>query len=125
MGGLFNGYFFKPFTNSLEALKAGTLQGGMMTVVFFEMLRAVFSALFFTMKLPKPLRYTFSSFDNESFTISIKASTVDSTDVFIYSCTFADLIYNICFCHKGVIIFLSKTGAKVIYLFYLSLLVIR
>ena len=50
--GNFNGYFFKPFTKSLEALKAGTLQAGMMTVVFLEMLRAVFSALFFTMKLP-------------------------------------------------------------------------
>ena len=50
-----------------------------MIVVFFEMLRAVFSALCLMMKLPNPLKYTLSFFDSDSFTVSIKASTVVST----------------------------------------------
>src|SRR5690606_27768949 len=52
----------------------------MMIVVFLEILRAVFCALFFTMKLPKPLKYTFSLLAKESFTTSIKDSTVANTD---------------------------------------------
>ena len=37
-------------------LKLGKLWAGMVMVVFLEMLRAVFSARCFTMKLPKPRR---------------------------------------------------------------------
>ena len=47
----------------LAGLNAGMLWAGIVIVVFFEMLRATFSALFLTMKLPKPLRYTFLFFD--------------------------------------------------------------
>ncbi|EJW97185.1 membrane protein [gut metagenome] len=72
-------YFFTDNVNVLAGLNAGILCSGMMIVVFFEMLRAVFWALFFTTKLPKPRRYTFSSFDKEVFTVSIKASRVVST----------------------------------------------
>ena len=42
----------------LAGLNAGILCSGMMIVVLLEILRAVFWALLFTMKLPKPLRYT-------------------------------------------------------------------
>ena len=40
----------------LAGLNAGMLWAGIVIVVFFEMLRATFSALLLTMKLPKPLR---------------------------------------------------------------------
>ena len=40
----------------LAGLNAGMLCSGMMMVVFFEMLRAVFWARFFKMKLPNPRR---------------------------------------------------------------------
>ena len=56
-------------------MKAGMLCSGIMIVVFFEILRAVFCALFFTTKLPNPRKYTFSSLDKESFTASMKATT--------------------------------------------------
>ena len=50
----------QPFaTASLKTgagLKAGMLWAGMMTAVFFVMLRAVFSALSLMMKEPKPRR---------------------------------------------------------------------
>ena len=46
--------------NVLAGLNAGMLCSGIIKVVFFEILRAVFCARFFTMKLPKPRRYTFS-----------------------------------------------------------------
>ena len=72
-------YFFTERVNVFAGLNAGMLCSGIMMVVFFEMFRAVFCALFFTMKLPKPRRYTFSSFDNEVFTESINASSVVST----------------------------------------------
>jgi len=57
------------------------LCSGMMMVVFLEMLRAVFSARFLRMKLPKPRRYTFSFFSpRDCFTVSMNASTVTSTE---------------------------------------------
>jgi len=63
-------------------LNAGMLWAGIIIVVFLEILRAVFCALFFTMKLPKPLRYTFSPFAKEPFTLSINFSTVSRTTAF-------------------------------------------
>ncbi len=45
-------------------------------VVFFEMFLPVFSALVFTIKLPKPLKYTLSPVSNEVFTSFINVSTV-------------------------------------------------
>ena len=48
-------------------------------VVFLEMLRAVFSARSLITKLPNPLKYTLSFLASESFTVSIKASTVVNT----------------------------------------------
>lgn len=42
------------FVKVLAGLKEGMLCSGMMIVVFFEMFLAVFWALFFRMKLPKP-----------------------------------------------------------------------
>ncbi len=72
-------YFFTERVNVFAGLNAGMLCSGIIIVVFFEMLRAVFCALFFTMKLPNPRRYTFSSFDNDVFTEFINASSVVST----------------------------------------------
>ena len=51
-------YFFTCARNSLQGLKAGMLWAGITKVVFLEMLRAVFSARFFRIKLPKPRRKT-------------------------------------------------------------------
>ena len=42
--------------NVFAGLKAGILWAGIIIVVFFEIFRAVFFALFLTIKLPKPLR---------------------------------------------------------------------
>lgn len=47
---------FTLLTKVFAGLKAGIECSGIMMVVFLEMLRAVFLALFFTMKLPNPLR---------------------------------------------------------------------
>jgi hypothetical protein len=73
---------FTLLTKVLAGLKAGMECSGIMMVVFLEMLRAVFLALFFTIKLPKPLRYTFLLLLSESFTVSMKASTVFWTVTF-------------------------------------------
>ena len=72
-------YFFTERVKVLAGLKAGILCSGMMIVVFLEIFRAVFCALFFTMKLPNPRRYTFSSFAKDVLTASMNASTVAST----------------------------------------------
>jgi len=72
-------YFFTSLTKVLAGLKEGMLCSGMIIVVFLEMLRAVFWARFLTMKLPKPLKYTFSSLASDSFTTSMKVSTLDNT----------------------------------------------
>jgi len=47
---------FTPSTKTLAGLNAGTLCAGILIVVFFEMLRPVFSALVLIIKLPKPLK---------------------------------------------------------------------
>ena len=51
-----NTYFFTCDTNDLAGLNEGMLCSGIMMVVFFEILRAVFLALFLMMKQPKPLK---------------------------------------------------------------------
>jgi hypothetical protein len=48
-------FFFTFVANDLAGLKDGMLCEGTMIVVFLEIFLAVFSALFFTTKLPKPL----------------------------------------------------------------------
>ena len=60
----------------LAGLKAGMLCSGMVMVVFFEILRATFFARFFTMKLPKPRRYTLFLLVREVLMLSMKASTI-------------------------------------------------
>ena len=50
--------------------------------IYEEIFLAVFSALSFTMKLPKPLKYTFSSSDKEALTLLMKASTMVCTAFF-------------------------------------------
>jgi len=70
-------------------LNAGILCAGIMMVVFLEMFLPVFSALFLIVKLPNPLRYTFSPFDNEFLTASMKASTVACTATFSIPVLFA------------------------------------
>ena len=49
-------YFFTERVNVFAGLNAGILCSGMIIVVFLEILRAVFCALFFTTKLPNPRR---------------------------------------------------------------------
>ena len=53
-------YFATSSLKVFAGLNAGILCAGIMIVVFLLMLRAVFSALVFTMKEPNPRRYTFS-----------------------------------------------------------------
>ena len=66
--------------NVFAGLKLGKSCAGIVIVVFFEMLRAVFSARCFTIKLPNPRRYTFSFLSNKLFLIaSIKDSTTAET----------------------------------------------
>lgn len=60
-------------------LNAGILWAGMMIVVFLEILRAVFSARCFTMKLPNPRRYTFSPCARLSLIEVIRPSTIEMT----------------------------------------------
>lgn len=75
-------YYLTSSMNTLAGLNAGILCSGIMIVSFLEMLRAVFCERTFTMKLPKPLKYTFSPFASESFTTSMNFSTVSSTLAF-------------------------------------------
>jgi hypothetical protein len=49
-------FVFTPSTNIFAGLNAGILCAGIFIVVFFEILRPVFSALVLIIKLPKPLR---------------------------------------------------------------------
>ena len=58
------------------------LCSGMVIVVFFEMLRATFLARFFTMKLPKPRRYTLFFWVSDVLMLSMKASTIACTCTF-------------------------------------------
>ena len=73
----------------LAGLNAGMLWAGIVIVVFFEMLRATFSALFLTMKLPKPLRYTFLLAVSESLMLYMKDSTICCTCAFSTPVLFA------------------------------------
>ena len=75
------GYYFTCSMNTFAGLKAGMLCSGMMMLVFLRMLRAVFCERVFTMKLPKPRRYTFSPLASESFTVSMNFSMVSRTVV--------------------------------------------
>ena len=47
---------FISVTNSFAGLNAGIIWAGIITVVFFEMFRPVFSARFFRRNVPKPRR---------------------------------------------------------------------
>src|SRR5690606_8608699 len=69
-------------TNTFAGLKLGTKCSGIIIAVFFEIFLAVFSALFLTTKLPKPLTYTFSPPTIAFFTTLKNASTVSWTSTF-------------------------------------------
>src|ERR1700761_2544696 len=69
-------------TKVFAGLKLGTKCSGIIIAVFLEMLRAVFLALFFTTKLPKPLTYTFSPLTIDDLTTLKNASTVSWTSTF-------------------------------------------
>ncbi len=73
---------FTSVTKLFDGLNEGMKCSGILMVTFFEMLRAVFSALFLTTKLPKPLKYTFLPPTTEFFIDSMKASTVACTATF-------------------------------------------
>lgn len=71
--------YFTMLLKVLEGLKTGTSCSGIIIVVFLEILRAVFGALFLRIKLPKPRRYTLLPLANESLTTPIKASRLVNT----------------------------------------------
>ena len=73
---------FTSLTKLLDGLNEGIKCSGILIVTFLEILRAVFSALFFTTKLPKPHKYTFLPSTTEFLIDSIKASTVACTATF-------------------------------------------
>ena len=80
---MLSSYFFISSTNVLAGLNAGKSCAGMLIVVFFEILRAVFSARCFTIKLPKPRKYTFSLLSKRLLLIaSINDSTTTATSYF-------------------------------------------
>ena len=84
-GPAFYPFLFPSFTasrNTLDGLKAGMEWAGITIVVFFVMLRATFSALFLTMKLPNPRKNTSSPAIIVSFMFLINASTTASAAVF-------------------------------------------
>ena len=66
---------FSSFTNSFDGLNAGTSRSGTITVVFLEILRAVFALRCLTRKVPKPLRLTSSLRLCALRTCSINSST--------------------------------------------------
>lgn len=68
--------------HNLDGLKAGMEWAGITIVVFFVMLRATFSALSLTMKLPNPRKNTSSPAIIVSFMFLINASTTASAAVF-------------------------------------------
>src|SRR5512145_2370144 len=65
-----------------EGLNDGILCEGIIIVVFLEIFLAVFSALFFTIKLLKPVRYTFLFLASDVLTVFINASTAFLTVTF-------------------------------------------
>jgi len=84
-GPAFYPFLFPSFTasrNTLDGLKAGMEWAGITIVVFFVMLRATFSALSLTMKLPNPRKNTSSPAIIVSFMFLINASTTASAAVF-------------------------------------------
>lgn len=89
--------YFPSFTaskNVFAGLNAGTEWAGITMVVFFEMLRAFFSALCLMMKLPNPRRNTSFPAIIDSLTLSMNASTtVVATDFSIpVSCAIRAII---------------------------------
>ena len=81
----------------------------MTSVVFFEMLRAVFWARCFTMKLPNPRRYIFSFCCDKLMRISyINASTVAATSFLAMPVSSAILLIISAFV-ISVVIFLLNT----------------
>lgn len=82
---LFDCFFHNHLATSslkeLAGLNAGILWAGIIMVVFLLMFRAVFSARVFTMKEPKPRRYTFSPWARPSFTTVMNCSTTERTAV--------------------------------------------
>ena len=67
---LFKVYFkfsFTSSTNTFAGLKAGIWCAGIIIVVFFLIFLPVFSALFFGLKVPNPLKNTASLDDIDSF----------------------------------------------------------
>jgi len=75
-------FSFTSSKNALAGLNAGTLWAGILIVVFFEILRAVFSARCFMIKLPKPRKKTSFPAIRDSFTLSMNASTTVITTPF-------------------------------------------
>lgn len=74
----------------------------MVIVVFFEMLRATFLARFFTMKLPKPRRYTL--FLGERRLDALHESLDDSLHLHLLNAgAFSDFAYDICLCHVYIV----------------------
>ena len=66
-------------TKDLEGLNLGMLCAGMVIWVFFEIFLAIFWARLCKIKLPKPLKYTFSPFTNDPLITLKNDSTVSCT----------------------------------------------
>ena len=99
--------------NVFAGLNAGILCSGIIKVVFFEIFRAVFWALFLTMKLPKPRKYTFSSLASEFLTTSMNASTVIRT-----FCLSIPVFFEISFTISAFVMILITCYLCLYYVFF-------
>ena len=89
---------FTSLTKLLDGLNEGIKCSGILIVTFLEILRAVFSALFFTTKLPKPLKYTFLPSTTE-FLIDHKSLHSCLHSYFLNPGRSRNFVNNIRFCH--------------------------
>ena len=107
-------FFFTASTKSLQGLKAGILWALIVMVWFLEILRAVFSALCFTMKLPKPLKYTFSPVTMVFFHRFHESLNDSLNAVFFITGAVGNFINNFCFSHN-LNVFLKFVTIKFVY----------
>ena len=120
--------FFTRLRKVFEGLNAGMLWAGIIMVSFFEMLRAVFWARTFAVKLPKPLKYTLSFLAIESLTDSMKASTTLCTFCFsrpvVLATSFTISALVLLYCNYMVYCQVSRIGLqKYSYFFNLQKIV--
>ena len=86
-------------TKDLAGLKEGIKCSGIITATFFLIFLPIFLALFFGLKVPKPLKKIDLLSITLLFTSLINPSTIEATTIFSTPVFSRNIVYNFCFCH--------------------------